>query len=54
MYYELSQCQNTGNWWIWRVHEDGFREIVRTLSADLTVVEAHRYMDAWVESLNNG
>jgi hypothetical protein len=52
MTYELTQDHNTGNWWIWQVEECGFRQIVRTLSADLTVTEAHRYMDAYQESLN--
>jgi len=52
MYYELSQCHMTGNWWVWKVEPCGYREIVLTLSADLNVTEAHRYMDAWVESKN--
>lgn len=52
MHYELTQDGNTGNWWIWRVDEDGFREIVLTLSADLNVTQAHRYLDAWVEKMN--
>lgn len=54
MHYELSQCQNTGNWWIWRVHEDGFREIVRTLSADLTIRQANAYMEAYIADIDSG
>lgn len=54
MRYELSQCGNTGNWWIWRVEPCGYREIVRTLSADLTIREANRYMQAYVEEVSNG
>jgi len=54
MQYELQQDHNTGNWWIIRQEEDGYRTIVRTLSADLTVVQAHRYMDAYIEDINNG
>ena len=53
-HYELQQDHNTGNWWIIRQEEDGYRTIVRTLSADLTVVQAHRYMDAYIEDINNG
>ena len=52
MFYELTQDGNTGNWWIWRCHEDGYREIVQTLSADMTITEAHRWMEAWVEKQN--
>jgi hypothetical protein len=54
MHYDLQQDHNTGNWWIIRQEEDGYRTIVRTLSADLTVVQAHRYMDAYIEDINNG
>lgn len=49
MTYDLQQCSNTGNWWIMRQDEGGYREIVRTLSAKLTVVEAHRYMEAYIQ-----
>jgi hypothetical protein len=54
MHYELQQDHNTGNWWIVYQDEEGYRTIVRTLSAKLTVVEAHRYMDAYIEESNNG
>ena len=54
MTYDLQQCSNTGNWWIIRQDADGYREILRTLSADLTVVQAHRYMDAYIADVNNG
>jgi len=54
MTYDLQQCSNTGNWWIMRQDADGYREIVRTLSADLTVVQAHHYMDAYIADVNNG
>ena len=54
MYYELGQCYMTGNWWIWKVHEDGFREIVRTLSADLSIRDANYHMNAYIEEQNNG
>lgn len=52
MFYELTQDGNTGNWWIWRCHEDGYREIAIVLSADMTITEAHRWMEAWVEIQN--
>ena len=35
MQYDLQQDHNTGNWWIVHQDEDGYRTIVRTLSADL-------------------
>jgi hypothetical protein len=54
MRYELSQCCNTGNWWIWQVEECGYRSIVRTLSADLTIREANAYMEAYIADVNNG
>jgi hypothetical protein len=54
MIYDLQQDHNTGNWWIVRQDEDGYREIVRTLSADLGIREAGRYMDAYIEEINNG
>ena len=54
MHYDLQQDHNTGNWWIVCQDEDGHRTIVRTLSADLTVVQAHRYMNAYIEENNNG
>ena len=54
MQYELQQDQNTVNWWIVHQDEEGYRTIVSTLSAKLTVVEAHRYMDAYIEESNNG
>ena len=54
MHYDLQRDHNTGNWWIVLQEEDGYRTIVRTLSADLTVFEAHRYMDAYIEEINNG
>ena len=54
MTYDLQQCSNTGNWWIMTQDSTGFREIVLTLSAKLTVVEAHRYMEAYIEEINNG
>ncbi len=48
MRYELSQCHNTGNWWICKVEEDGYRSIVRTLSADLTIEQANAYMRVYM------
>ena len=54
MRYELSRDCNTGNWWIWRVEEGGYRSIVRTLSADLTIRQANAYMEAFIEDANNG
>jgi len=54
MIYDLQQCKNTGNWWIMQQDETGFRTIVQTLSANLTVVEAHRYMDAYISEIKNG
>lgn len=54
MRYELSQDCNTGNWWIWKVEECGYRSIVRTLSADLTIRQANAYMDAYIEEMSNG
>ena len=54
MHYELQQDHNTGNWWIIHQDAEGYRTIVRTLSADLNVVQAHRYMDAYIEDINNG
>jgi hypothetical protein len=48
MRYELSQCHNTGNWWICEVEEDGYRSIVRTLSADLTIEQANAYMKVYM------
>lgn len=49
MTYDLQQCKNTGNWWIMSQEEGGHRQIERTLSAKLTVVEAHRYMEAYIQ-----
>ena len=54
MEYDLQQDHNTGNWWIVHQDEEGFRTIVRTLSADLTAVEAHRYMDVYIKESSNG
>jgi hypothetical protein len=54
MKYELSQDHNTGNWWIWHVEDCGYRSIVRTLSADLTIREANAYMEAYIANESNG
>ena len=54
MHYDLQQDHNTGNWWIIHQDEDGYRTIVRTLSADLTSTSAslygclHRGYKQWV------
>jgi len=49
MHYDLKQDHNTGNWWVIRQDEDGFREIIRTLSADLTPSQAKVYMNNIIE-----
>jgi hypothetical protein len=61
MIYDLQKCNNTGNWWIMRQDEDGYREIVRTLTADLTYKDAQAYLKAYIlvikeanEEINNG
>tara|TARA_A200000159_G_scaffold4226_1_gene4116 strand:- start:946 stop:1119 length:174 start_codon:yes stop_codon:yes gene_type:complete len=54
MKYELSQDHNTGNWWIWHVEDCGYRSIVQTLSADLTIREANAYMEAYIANESNG
>ena len=61
MTYDLQQCSNTGNWWIMRQDETGYREIVRTLSADLTYKNAMEYLKAYIlvideanEEIKNG
>jgi|TARA_B110000967_G_C18405904_1_gene326816 hypothetical protein len=48
MTYDLQQCSNTGNWWIMRQDETGYREIVRTLSADLSYKDALIYLKAYI------
>jgi len=50
MTYDLQQCSNTGNWWVMRQGEDGYREIVRTLSADLTYSQAKIYMNNIIQT----
>jgi len=61
MIYDLQQCSNTGNWWIMRQHETGYREIVRTLSAGLSYKDAAAYLKAYIlvikeanEEIKNG
>jgi len=49
MHYDLKQDQNTGNWWVVRQDENGFREIIKTLSADLTHSQAKAYMNNIIE-----
>lgn len=54
MRYELSQCHNTGNWWICKIEENGYRSIVRTLNASLTIQQANAYMKAYIADATNG
>jgi len=49
MHYDLKQDGNTGNWWVICQEDSGFREIVKTLSADLTYSEAKVYMHKFIE-----
>jgi lipopolysaccharide/colanic/teichoic acid biosynthesis glycosyltransferase len=53
MIYDLQKCGNTGNWWIMSQDEKGCRKIERTLSADLTVVQAWSYLNKYMENINN-
>ena len=53
MTYDLQQCSNTGNWWIMSQDDEGYRQVERTLSADLTVVQAWAYLKNYVEELEN-
>ena len=53
MTYDLQQCRNTGNWWIRSQDDEGYRQIERTLSADLTVVQAWAYLKNYMEELEN-
>lgn len=53
MTYDLQQCKNTGNWWIMSQDEDGYRTIVRTLSADLTYKQAWMYLKNYIKETNN-
>lgn len=50
MSYDLTQCHNTGNWWIWMQEENGHRSIIKTLSADLTYTQAKQYMSQILEA----
>ena len=54
MHYDLERDQNTGNWWVIHQDDDGFRKIIRTLSADLTYSQAKKYMDTIIamEAMN--
>jgi hypothetical protein len=52
-HYDLQQDHNTGNWWIVEQDEDGYRTIVRTLSADLGFIDAKRHMNRLVEELED-
>lgn len=52
--YELAKCKNTGNWWIWRIEPDGFRDLVRVLRHELSLEEANQRMKAYIEEINNG
>ena len=49
MRYELSQCCNTGNWWIVEQEEDGYRTVVRTLSHKLNYLEARQYLNKYIK-----
>ena len=53
MHYDLQQDHNTGNWWIVTQDSHGYRKIVYTLSADLTRIEARRYMLKLIEECKN-
>jgi|TARA_B110000285_G_C15080192_1_gene593045 hypothetical protein len=50
MHYDLKQDGNTGNWWVIRQDECGFREIIATLSADLTYSQAKIYMNNIIQT----
>tara|TARA_R110002153_G_scaffold214187_1_gene366759 strand:- start:202 stop:366 length:165 start_codon:yes stop_codon:yes gene_type:complete len=54
MQYDLQQDHNTGNWWIVHQDEEGYRTIVRTLSAKLTRFEARIYMEKFIKESTDG
>lgn len=52
MQYDLQKCSNTGNWWIMRQDEDGYREIVRTLTAKLSRQDAYMHLQRYIQEAN--
>jgi len=47
--YFLQQDHNTGNWWIVEQEEDGYRQVVRTLSWKLNYLEARQHLNKYIE-----